>query len=125
MCSICTFLFFFNDTATTWISTYRHTLSLPDALPILLEIRRGEALAREHGAHLNLEVGVGLGRRPQDEEQVDRVDRGHFPGSDPAFDDGGLVGHRPAELAGQVALDLPGTVRSEEHTSELQSLMRI
>src|SRR3546814_16183801 len=28
--------FFFNDTATTEIYTYRHTLSLHDALPILL-----------------------------------------------------------------------------------------
>src|SRR3546814_15983413 len=28
------FFFFFNDTATTDIYTYRHTLSLPDALPI-------------------------------------------------------------------------------------------
>src|SRR3546814_13086561 len=31
------FLFFFNDTSTTEIYTYVHTLSLHDALPILLE----------------------------------------------------------------------------------------
>src|SRR3546814_13159494 len=31
---VCIFSFFFNDTATTEIYTYRHTLSLHDALPI-------------------------------------------------------------------------------------------
>src|SRR3546814_13462618 len=31
---IITYFFFFNDTATTEIYTYRHTLSLHDALPI-------------------------------------------------------------------------------------------
>src|SRR3546814_17097814 len=38
-------LFFFNDTATTEIYTYLHTLSLHDALPISLEM--GQADARE------------------------------------------------------------------------------
>src|SRR3546814_12664017 len=32
-------IFFFNDTATTEIYTYCHTLSLHDALPILRELR--------------------------------------------------------------------------------------
>src|SRR3546814_14254430 len=31
---VCIFFFFFNDTATTEIYTYCHTLSLHDALPI-------------------------------------------------------------------------------------------
>src|SRR3546814_12978687 len=35
MCVFCVIIFFFfNDTATTEIYTYRHTLSLHDALPI-------------------------------------------------------------------------------------------
>src|SRR3546814_19092116 len=34
--STCCFFFFFNDTATTEIYTYLHTLSLHDALPILI-----------------------------------------------------------------------------------------
>src|SRR3546814_4256321 len=32
---LCVYVFFFNDTATTEIYTYGHTLSLHDALPIL------------------------------------------------------------------------------------------
>src|SRR3546814_6379538 len=45
-----------------------------------------------------------------------------------------LVGDEPAAMAGNIEVDQPGTVelaedrapgRSEEHTSELQSLMRI
>src|SRR3712207_7881736 len=37
--SVCSFFFFFNDTATTEI----YTLSLHDALPILVEVRPAEA----------------------------------------------------------------------------------
>src|SRR3546814_11335666 len=44
-------LFFFNDTATTEIYTYLHTLSLHDALPILREPHRREyRLLRFHRA---------------------------------------------------------------------------
>src|SRR3546814_14543734 len=46
-------LFFFNDTATTEIYTYRHTLSLHDALPI--------CLLRERVAAVD---GVGLAGNP-------------------------------------------------------------
>src|SRR3546814_8564171 len=70
------FVFFFNDTATTEIYTYLHTLSLHDALPIY----RAELLE--------------LGHRDIDRRQ----------------------------LLGQGA---QAHLRSEEHTSELQSLMRI
>src|SRR3546814_13379901 len=41
------FCFFFNDTATTEIYTYGHTLSLHDALPILRFILLAEALRIE------------------------------------------------------------------------------
>src|SRR3546814_12857932 len=46
---------FFNDTATTGIYTYRHTLSLPDARPIfglepvVIFLRRGRAGVEEMG----------------------------------------------------------------------------
>src|SRR3546814_12093376 len=42
------FFFFLNDTATTEIYTYCHTLSLHDALPIYVELRevRRDALRR-------------------------------------------------------------------------------
>src|SRR3546814_15859752 len=85
------FIFFFNDTATTEIYTYGHTLSLHDALPIYH--RHGCSRHERHHA-LDLRVGdggpgaVGVRRRPM------------------------------SEAALPVA-------RSEEHTSELQSLMRI
>src|SRR3546814_16106651 len=78
-------LCFLNDTAPTEIYTYLHTLSLHDALPILLD---------DEGRQKHLE-GIPM-RRMGDAEQ----------------DVGALV----VFLAGP---------RSEEHTSELQSLMRI
>src|SRR3546814_17923240 len=74
-------LFFFNDTATTEIYTYGHTLSLHDALPIC--VRRIAATVRRPRAALPLPL--------------------------PRF--------RPARRE--------PACKSEEHTSELQSLMRI
>src|SRR3546814_9329954 len=81
--------FLFNDTATTEIYTYGHTLSLHDALPIY------------GGAHeRRVAVAVDDVDGPIDEPLA----RGILVIGD---------GARP-----------PG-LRSEEHTSELQSLMRI
>src|SRR3546814_5646496 len=82
-------LFFVNDTATTEIYTYGHTLSLHDALPISL------SSSGSGGAG-------GLG-------------------SDSSFGEGNDSGG-----GGDGGAGTGGTVRrSEEHTSELQSLMRI
>src|SRR3546814_12391101 len=72
-------LFFFNDTATTEIYTYWHTLSLHDALPIFCMI------GRHDGKNLYLLRSEKIAQ----------------------WDDSELL------------------LRSEEHTSELQSLMRI
>src|SRR3546814_15264121 len=72
-------VFFFNDTATTEIYTYGHTLSLHDALPISPP---GAWAARAARA---MTAAAGAAAMP--------------------------LGAAPA--------------RSEEHTSELQSLMRI
>src|SRR3546814_12771913 len=58
-------VFFFNDTATTEIYTYLHTLSLHDALPIYIASRPddprlgagegiGRRVRREHAAHQRL-----------------------------------------------------------------------
>src|SRR3546814_5445314 len=77
----------FNDTATTEINTYGHTLARPDALPICLEAR---SLMRI------------LVTRPRE-------------------DAAGLV---TALTARGHAVLLEPLLRSEEHTSELQSLMR-
>src|SRR3546814_21131339 len=45
--------FFFKDTATTDISNYGHTLSLPDALPICTELKSpfGERKASQRKIH--------------------------------------------------------------------------
>src|SRR3546814_7123346 len=81
--SIC----FINDTATTEIYTYWHTLSLHDALPI----------SRSHHA----------------ERRSRCIPRGQS------------CAHEPRE-GGDMGIGQPrGASRSEEHTSELQSLMRI
>src|SRR3546814_9038787 len=86
------FVLFFNDSATTEIYTYCHTLSLHDALPIS-SVRQTDTLVRwdrfETGAS-----GPNAGRTAR---ASGRSFRGRAAGLN----------------------------RSEEHTSELQSLMRI
>src|SRR3546814_5760452 len=83
---ICVHVFvLFNDTATTEIYTYGHTLALHDALPISARIRAGVHPA----PHRQCAGGDG------------RHHRAHGCADDPVLH------------------------RSEEHTSELQSLMRI
>src|SRR3546814_8534556 len=77
---------FFNDTATTDIYTYLHTLSLHDALPIYPDTSEDE-------------------RRPRPERVTVVAD----PGS-----------HPPART---LECGCGAFQRSEEHTSELQSLM--
>src|SRR3546814_5848016 len=103
-------VFFFKDPATPGIYTYGHPLSLPDALPILGYGPQGRAASR---------------RRPESWRGVDwrGVDRSH---PRPAV--AGRCRWRP--LAGEPILlrherARRGYARSEEHTSELQSLMRI
>src|SRR3546814_1881773 len=95
------------DTATTEIYTYLHTLSLHDALPIFRRRaarrrRRAppDAISRRAGAR-NRSASVRRGFRP-------RADR---------------VRHRRYRAHGASNFRAGG--RSEEHTSELQSLMRI
>src|SRR3546814_1404817 len=90
--------FFYNDTATTDIYTYGITLSLHDALPIYAR---------------------------------DRIARGRCPGRD--FDQQRVVVRRDdcaavSRAAVETNAETGRTAireRSEEHTSELQSLMRI
>src|SRR3546814_12411023 len=56
-------IFFFNDTATTDIYTYRHTLSLHDALPILLLLKLQRPAAQ---AQMLPPDGDGAGRDDDD-----------------------------------------------------------
>src|SRR3546814_4856606 len=91
------FSVFFNDTATTEIYTYFHTLSLHDALPIC------------RGQHFFFDIGNG-----------DSLAFFWFKGAPEAV----------PGISAPEALPTPGNFmsahgRSEEHTSELQSLMRI
>src|SRR3546814_8653180 len=97
------YCFFFNDTSTTEIYTYCHTLSLHDALPILARQGRGQGFQGECppatacGGCLLLYFAL----EPFPSPSVSRLQR-----------------QEPRSLEHRVG-------RSEEHTSELQSLMRI
>src|SRR3546814_5319300 len=102
-------VFFFNDTATTEIYTYRHTLSLHDALPIL-EVAAGiAAIGALDLDHARAEITEPQRARRAGEELAE-IEHRH-------------TGERHDETAVGRAVLLDH--RSEEHTSELQSLMRI
>src|SRR3546814_7170622 len=105
--------FFFKDTATTEIYTYGHTLSLHDALPICL---RQQGLSKPF-----LVPAIDDTFSGQTVERIAHRGRTRV--------------HRARQLprvkpsawrigAGHDA-HLEVDIRSEEHTSELQSLMRI
>src|SRR3546814_19221268 len=87
--------FCFKDLAPTDIYTYGHTLSLHDALPIR-PVRGGGKAARTAAAG---PAGRRAARRPQ--------------------------AHRRCVPARRRCRRVAARPRSEEHTSELQSLMRI
>src|SRR3546814_18919458 len=106
---------FFKDTATTEIYPYGNTLALHDALPIFADdrkLRQGAAIGHRSGidAGQNFSIGGRFGLRMGDLHRQRRQQR------------------RLARLgvAGlQIIVVLHDPTRSEEHTSELQSLMRI
>src|SRR3546814_16833082 len=90
ICMYCSF--FFNDTATTEIYTYCHTLALHDALPIcsaMVPARKGDAHMKKAAAGVSIFLLCAT------------------------------------STARAVDVDEQSRRRSEEHTSELQSLMRI
>src|SRR2546422_6323010 len=89
--------FFFNDTATTEI----YTLSLHDALPILIDRTTGEVISATPFVRINATKGVDLktGRLIENPEKAPAV--------------------------GKVVRDVAPSVRSEEHTSELQSRLHL
>src|SRR3546814_1561219 len=103
---------FFDDTATTEVYTYGHTLSLPDALPICYAVppdapcRPGRAPPSPAGRAPARRAAGAAGHRRRS-APPSGAGRSRSSGT-PCWSDGGW----PAR-------------RSEEHTSELQSLMRI
>src|SRR3546814_2874401 len=98
MDSYCMVSFFFNDTATTDIYTYCHTLSLPDARPIWQHSRIIAAWSR-----ISWPQAIGTVRAPKRPCSV--------------------AGVRP-DISSSGMCSQAALMRSEEHTSELQSLMR-
>src|SRR3546814_10009676 len=101
------YVVFVNATATTEIYTYYHTLSLPDALPISSAPNSGLVFARPFG-----------GAPPPG--SYNRCPLAHKFRCGAQRIAGRADGVRRARMAPG-----PPRPRSEEHTSELQSLMRI
>src|SRR3546814_4671127 len=101
--------FFFNDTATTEIYTYGHTLSLHDALPICAGRRARRRAGRVRRYGWTWPPAGGAGPACRDPRCAVRAPR-------PRRRAGSAVPARSRR---------PACARSEEHTSELQSLMRI
>src|SRR3546814_14908125 len=113
MC-VCCVVCIFNDPATTEIYTYLHTLSLHGALPIWMTF----LLAMQAPAGTTMAIVPGLARAAKGRVPV-------------ATDVSGMAFHKVADEH-WAALPMPPqddperrVLRSEEHTSELQSLMRI
>src|SRR3546814_9105477 len=110
--------FFFNEPATTDSYTYVDTLSLHDALPISDARRTGarvELVAQTDARSLfqpRPSAQRGAGRRRGCPEPVRQAPRRNEP-------------YRRRTLRGAAPQPRCRCRRSEEHTSELQSLMRI
>src|SRR3546814_2211808 len=151
---LCFIILFFNDTATTEIYTYGHTRSLHDALPICPGVRksstspaalrlsacagrrqyvdkRGGALAGSGRTGKGLHGGAAFyasrvtKARPSGYGTGKLVRRGNLngPGKQKACSRRFLFLHR-RKVRPPALLPHAGEGRSEEHTSELQSLMR-
>src|SRR3546814_6990205 len=104
--TIVVWFFFFNETATTVIYTYGHTLSLHDALPISRGVLQNLIGYDEDG---KIRICAG-GRRYRALKLLLKAKA--IPGTFEV----------PVEIRSK---DEALEIRSEEHTSELQSLMRI
>src|SRR3546814_5453310 len=129
------------DTATTVIYTYCHTVSLHDALPIYAGNREHRHAAGAAVLQLALELAaIEFALAQHLAEFLPRLDAGLVAdqGVEQALfrrqlGAGGdllaalLAGHgqRAFQQVTHDLFDIAADIRSEEHTSELQSLMRI
>src|SRR3546814_2634968 len=129
-CFVCMF-FFFNDTASTEIYTYLHTLSLHDALPICfapnIEALAGLRFLQALGGSAGMVVTRAMVRDRFEPQEMAKIlsatvaVMGIAPIIAPTL--GGLIFRSFGWQAIFYVLAGSG-VRSEEHTSELQPLMR-
>src|SRR3546814_1089691 len=114
----------FHDTAPTEIYTYCHTLSLHDALPIWSP----EVDLTEGGDSFSTNLGIDTVLSGS-LMALNRLYAASVPLDDsyvsPLFGDFAQGFPRSFIQSGTRDLFLSNAVRSEEHTSELQSLMRI
>src|SRR3546814_2257364 len=108
---------FFNHPATNEIYTYCHTLSLPDALPIF---GIGWDLNSSSGARLLYAPGAAVVQSTVVQDESGSYDVVLLGGGSAP-----VVGQSLAGLRRSGSVTDAADVRSEEHTSELQSLMRI
>src|SRR3546814_1107406 len=112
--------FFFNDTATTEIYTYVHTLSRPDALPIWLSaFGISGAFAADYTLRIQTHYGPEQTSGKLAQQFVDDVE---------TMSGGRLdieMFFSSSVVKSVETFDAAASGRSEEHTSELQSLMRI
>src|SRR3546814_1492677 len=106
---------FFNDTPTPELTTYLHTLSLHDALPICRSRNPPDYAPRAHASCANGSEAAAPPVRPRPARPTRPHRRCATARSAPAA-------ARASPHRGRRPPDPP---RSEEHTSELQSLMRI
>src|SRR3546814_2881469 len=109
------------DTATTEIYTYGHTLSLHDALPIWLAALPQVATA------LGTSKAELVGEAEQAALQAAIVEKQTVAGAAVTQEMLAAIAATPVETSAFATLDRSADerLRSEEHTSELQSLMRI
>src|SRR3546814_8934091 len=130
------FLFFLNDTATTVISTYGHTRSLHAALPIVSPC--SVACHATRGLPCRRGISASCRRRNMRSWRIFSTRRRiSLPSGSTSTPCGPSPGQRdsmvncrhprPCNPWGNVSpwhATTPSPSRSEEHTSELQSLMR-
>src|SRR3546814_9382562 len=118
-------MFCFNETATREIYTYRPTLSPQDALPICARGRRRHAV-RRHGGGVSRPVARDAGLVPLAERGArHRARLCQKAGQERPRTARAISAAAPPRRPHPSRDGRTGAVRSEEHTSELQSLMRL
>src|SRR3546814_3939266 len=109
--------FFFKDTATTEIYTYGHTLSLHEALPI--------SVPRVHGLPRSVTIPRSFRRTAISRSALPSTKARYIHRTVSASSGGPGTSTTRSVWMLLCSPRASSALRSEEHTSELQSLMRI